>query len=230
MVKSARAHPGSPRLAGQTRHAELSSGRRARRQHRADQPEQRQEDAEDAQDHVSLPEAGDAAEEQQGQVDHRGREGQDVLQTTHASLAWASLAAALMSSASTSLTADSTIAVAFSRALRILTSPGSETSARMPECPGAMAFSICSARSERCLRCRILPAAAPAAPRAAALPRIEGGKTTPSTTPPTTPHLRPDFVLWSVAFWISSLPSAPRCTTITPSISRRSSSIAFSAS
>ena len=35
------------------------------------------------------------------------------------------------------------------------------------------------------------PIAAPPAPRTTALPRIDGGKMTPRTTPPTTPHLRP---------------------------------------
>ena len=49
--------------------------------------------------------------------------------------------------------------------------------------------------------------------------------------PPTRPHLSPDFVLWSVAFWTSSLPSAERFTTMTPSISTvRPSSTDLSAS
>ena len=48
---------------------------------------------------------------------------------------------------------------------------------------------------------------------------IDGGKIRPSATPPTTPHVRPRRVLWSVAFWISSVPSASRLTTMTPSIS-----------
>ena len=50
----------------------------------------------------------------------------------------ASLAAAFMSSAATLSTARSTIASAWSSALRILTTPGSETRARIPEWPGAM--------------------------------------------------------------------------------------------
>ena len=46
-----------------------------------------------------------------------------------------------MSSASTLLTAFSTIRSARASASRILTSPGSETIARIPECPGADAAS-----------------------------------------------------------------------------------------
>ncbi len=46
-----------------------------------------------------------------------------------------------------------------------------------------------------------------------------------------TPHFRPFFVEWSVAFWISSLPSASRLTTTTPSMATcRPSSIDRSAS
>ena len=45
-------------------------------------------------------------------------------------------------------------------------------------------------------------------PRTAALPMIDGGKIRPRATPPTTPHFRPCRVLWSVAFWTSSVPSA----------------------
>ena len=60
---------------------------------------------------------------------------------------------------------------------------------------------------------------------------IEGGKTTPSAAPPTMPHFRPFLVEWSVAFWISSLPSALRLTTMTPSMATvRPSSIDFRAS
>ena len=59
----------------------------------------------------------------------------------------ASLAAALMSSASTLSMADSTMASARSSAFRILIAPGSETSASRPECPGGIAFLSCCSRS-----------------------------------------------------------------------------------
>ncbi len=46
-----------------------------------------------------------------------------------------------------------------------------------------------------------------------------------------TPHFSPFFVEWSVAFWMTSLPSSSRLTTITPSIATvRPSSIDFRAS
>ena len=123
------------------------------------------------------------------------------------------------------------MASAAASALRISTAPGSETRARIPEWPGAIESSSSSASSLRWCSWRILPVAAPAAPSAAALPMIDGGKMTPSAMPPTRPHLSPDLVLWSVAFWISSLPSASRLTTTTPSISTvRPSSTDFSAS
>ena len=64
-----------------------------------------------------------------------------------------------------------------------------------PGMPGAIAVSNRSASFLRWCNCRSLPPAAPAAPSTAALPRMDGGKITPSTTPPTTPHLSPDLVL-----------------------------------
>ena len=123
-----------------------------------------------------------------------------------------------MSLATTSSTARSTMASARASALRIFTAPGSETSAMIPEWPGAIESSSSSASSLRWCSWRTLPVAAPAAPRAAALPRMDGGKMTPRAMPPTSPHLSPDRVLWSVAFWMSSFPSASRLTTTTPSI------------
>ena len=75
------------------------------------------------------------------------------------------------------------------------TTPGSDTSATVPERPGATAFSSSSASSLRWCSCRTLPVAAPAAPRAAALPMMDGGKIAPRAMPPTQTHLSPERVL-----------------------------------
>ena len=73
----------------------------------------------------------DCAAAPEGTAAHvRGAEGQAFSASASPS---DSLAAALMSWATTLSTDDSTMALAFSSALRISTAPGSETSATMPE-------------------------------------------------------------------------------------------------
>ncbi len=77
-----------------------------------------------------------------------------------------------------------------------------------------------SPASDLCHSLRSLPSTPPTTPAPTAPAMRVGGKKMASTTPPTAPHLTPVLVLWSVIFWILTLPASSVLMTSTPSMPR----------